>query len=107
MSYQTYSGPSELTLSRYKFNPLNDPEHIRILSLYPVNEQIECSLEQIHIAAGGYQALSYVWGSEDMPFRAIVRDETGAAIGYIPLTENLQNALSNLRDATGLERKLF
>jgi len=59
------------------------------------------------VSDGGYQALSYVWGSPDKHFAAIVLDEMGHELGYIPLTMNLQTALCDLRDAEGVTNKLF
>lgn len=99
--------PSESKLHLYKFKPL-EGEKIRVLKLHATQgDNIECSIEQINCSDGGYEALSYVWGSEERPFNTIVRDKYGINQGYIPLTTNLRSALQNLRDAEELKSKVF
>jgi hypothetical protein len=93
--------------SRYVYEPLEGPDKIRILKLHATKERIECSLQQISVSAGGYQALSYVWGSSEKLSNAYVHDEGGIELGYIPLTANLQSALSDLRDADEVMNKVF
>jgi hypothetical protein len=100
----------EINNPLYYFEPLEGPDKIRILELHPAIERhsnLEISIRQIDYWEGGYQALSYVWGSEDRPFRAGVRGKTGSIVGSISLTENLKNALLDLRDCTKLEKKIF
>ena len=97
----------ETFLPRYTFEPMRERDHIRTLELSATKHRIECTVHQIKVSSGGYQALSYVWGSEDRPFRAVVLDEHGNAVGYIPLTTNLQRTLCDLRDASDLESKVF
>jgi hypothetical protein len=92
----------------YAFEPLERLDSIRVIQLYQTTGNgVECSIRQISFSDGGYQALSYVWGSEERQFRAIVRTATGQTVGYIPLTSNLWNALHDLRDAQELESKVF
>jgi len=94
--------------SRYNYEPLQGPEQIRTLTLRGIsNGVVECTIQQIKVSEGGYQALSYVWGSEEKPFHALVRDATkkrhgrmpfmkNKQLGRIPLTENLNDALHDL-----------
>jgi hypothetical protein len=78
---------------------------VKLLGL--VGNTIECSLEQVKVSQGGYQALSYVWGSEERPFHALVRDSRGKELGIIYLTQNLNAALRNLWNAEGVSNKVF
>ncbi|KAF2110665.1 heterokaryon incompatibility protein-domain-containing protein [Lophiotrema nucula] len=110
------------SLPEYHFEPLGG-DTIRILTIHETSvglssapgqnslqdEIIECSLEQIDYRNGGYHALSYVWGSEDRPYRAVVVGDAKEhnIQGYIGLTETLWNALRDLRDAKSIERKVF
>jgi hypothetical protein len=71
------SGPTEIPsddIPRYTHEPLRGPDYICILHLYQTKDRIECSIQQINVSERGYQALSYVWGNPEKPFRAIVRD---------------------------------
>lgn len=89
---------------RYKYRPL-DRYHVRLLRLHAVDERIECSLKHVPLAEAKFEALSYVWGSEEKPFRAVIRDESGQDCGCIPLTRNLHNALRDLRDSPELKNE--
>jgi hypothetical protein len=105
--------------SRYNYEPLQGPQQIRILTLRGIsNGAVECTIQQIKVSEGGYQALSYVWGSEEKPFHALVRDARGKRhgqmpfmknkqLGRIPLTENLNDALHDLWNADELTSKVF
>ena len=105
--------------SRYNYEPLQGPEHIRILTLRGIsNGAVECTIHQIKVSEGGYQALSYVWGSEEKPFHALVRDARekrhwrtpfmkNKPLGRIPLTKNLNDALHDLWNADELMSKVF
>lgn len=68
-------------------------------------------MEQINVCQDvkAYQALSYVWGSDDKPFRALVRERNrdGKILGSIPLTTNLNNALRDLWNAKELQIKVL
>ncbi|KAE9379654.1 HET-domain-containing protein [Stipitochalara longipes BDJ] len=99
--------PPPRCASGYIYEPLKEPSQVRILKLHATKERIECSLQQIKISDGGYQALSYVWGKPEKPFSAFVLGENGEELGYIPLTENLQDALCDLRDAAEIKNKTF
>jgi hypothetical protein len=72
-----------------------------------VENLIVCSIRHIEYTKGGYQALSYVWGSAERPHRAVVVDNRNKPVGYIPLTEYLFNALRDIRDSTELTSKVF
>ena len=101
------SSRDPVSTPRYTYLPLEKPDQIRILKLHATKKRIECSLEQTKVSDGGYQALSYVWGKPEKPFRAFVLSDNGKEFGYIPLTENLQNALCDLRDADEVKSKVF
>jgi hypothetical protein len=92
---------------RYVYEALSGPDKIRVLNLHGTKERIECSLQEFSVSEGGYQALSYVWGKPQQHFSARVFDENGDILGYIPLTENLQAALCDLRDAEEVTSKRF
>ncbi|PMD30290.1 HET-domain-containing protein [Hyaloscypha variabilis F] len=92
----------------YNYEPLLGPEHIRTLTLQGTsNGIISCTIQQISVTEGGYQALSYVWGSEEKLFHAQVLDADGRPVGTIPLTKNLNDALQDLWNAAELTSKLF
>jgi hypothetical protein len=105
--------------SRYNYEPLQGPEQIRTLTLRGIpNGMVECTIQQIKVSESGYQALSYVWGSEEKPFHALVRDAGGKRheqmpftknkqLGRIPLTKNLNDALHDLWNADELTSKVF
>jgi hypothetical protein len=104
---ETFETPDD-SLGRHVYEALSGTDKIRVLKLHVGSrDSIDCSLEQISYADGGYHALSYVWGKEEKPFRAIVRGDNGEALGYIPLTENLASALRNLRDTSEIEERVF
>lgn len=95
-------------LPLYGYHPLSGADTIRILELHSNStDSIECSLKAIKVSEGGYQALSYVWGSEEKPARALVRDAGGQTLGYIPLTANVYQTLQDLRGAPDLTSKTF
>jgi hypothetical protein len=91
----------------YKYDPLEDPSDIRVLELIIHDKQLECCLRQINVAKGGYQALSYVWGSDERPFHITIRDTAGNPLGYIGLTDNLHKALHDLWSAQDVNPKTF
>lgn len=92
---------------QYSYSPLPD-DHIRLIRILPHGSgdaPIECEIQHHSLIAlrkgpHPYEALSYVWGSPDMPYRAYI------PTGYIPLTQNLHSALRRLRD-TSLPRVLW
>jgi hypothetical protein len=99
--------PLPKQISRYVYETLEGQDKIRTLKLHSTKERIECTLQQISVSKGGYQALSYVWGNPEQYSNAIVLDENGHELGYIPLTENLQAALCDLREAEEITSKIF
>ncbi|PMD60012.1 uncharacterized protein K444DRAFT_589727 [Hyaloscypha bicolor E] len=77
--------------SRYNYEPLQGPEQIRTLTLRGIsNGVVECTIQQIKVSEGGYQALSY-----------------NKQLGRIPLTKNLNDALHDLWNADELTSKVF
>ncbi|KAI9699911.1 MAG: hypothetical protein M1820_006973 [Bogoriella megaspora] len=91
----------------YIHQPLKQSGYVRLLKLHTLGEQIECSLKQFPLVEAKFEALSYVWGGEEKPFRAIIRDTRGRNLGFLSLTRNLHNALRDLRDTPELEGTNF
>src|ERR1700709_975563 len=92
---------------RYSYAERNGPRNWRRRILHGTKSRIECSFEEIGVWEGGYQALSYVWGDPEKPFKAFVLDSEGNEVGYIPLTRSLKVALQDLRDTLEIEQKVF
>ena len=94
---------------QYKFCPLRDRNHIRILELFPgpVENEIECALicrplkkyKHTHDPAVDYEALSYTWGDKkDMKRIHIFTEGLSHARQYtLKVTENLWLALRAFR----------
>lgn len=81
---------------------------IRVFDLHKTRfDSLECSVSQIDLKDGGYQALSYEWGDREQQFHILVRGMDDEALGYIPLTKNLFDALRDLRDCPDIESKRF
>jgi hypothetical protein len=91
----------------YAYEALASPDNIRVLTLLPTEHRIECMIDQISINQGGYEALSYVWGSEEQSFSAVILGSDHNELGYLPLTENLKSALLKLRDTQAFHQKAF
>lgn len=91
----------------YKYDALVGSDTIRVLHLLPTQDRLECTLQQNTYLDGGYQALSYVWGSQEKQHKMIVRDGEGKSLGHVSLTENLHHALCDLRDSAEVERNVF
>ncbi|KAE8358705.1 heterokaryon incompatibility protein-domain-containing protein [Aspergillus caelatus] len=96
-------------MSQYKYSLLPQrPETIRMLVLLPSEDnttQIQFQLVDYTLPTSGtedhsYEALSYVWGSEDTPQFILIDGQT------LPVTENLYTALLYLRQHQ-LERLLW
>jgi hypothetical protein len=94
-------------LKTYCYRPLEDPTSIRVVQLYTDTPKLECSIRQVNLSDGEYQALSYEWGSNDSCFHIHVRNDGDGVEAMIPLTTNLYNALKSLRDAPAIQPKLF
>lgn len=87
----------------YQYKSINTSAHeIRLLTLKPgkFQDNIHISLEHTHLAADKtqipYEALSYVWGSEDDK-QPIYVDSTTPQNNTILITKNLDTALRHLR----------
>ncbi|KAK6826671.1 hypothetical protein RU639_004778 [Aspergillus parasiticus] len=96
-------------MSQYKYTLLTPrPETIRMLRLLPSEDntaQIQCQLVDYTLPTPGtedhpYEALSYVWGSENTPQSILIDGQT------LSVTENLYTALLYLRKRQ-LERLLW
>ncbi|KAJ6007733.1 hypothetical protein N7540_011709 [Penicillium herquei] len=96
-----------MDIPRYEFAPLNTPDEIRVLKLRPTRARLEVHIHHVSVSECNFEALSYVWGKPDQANYAIVCDESNKEIGWIPLTMNLGNAMSDLRDAEELKSKVF
>ncbi|KAF9878218.1 hypothetical protein CkaCkLH20_04256 [Colletotrichum karsti] len=91
----------------YQYEPLSSPDSIRLLLLQPSDARdaelkgsllnttlAECDYDLID----SYTALSYVWGSSEKPCQILLDDMAFA------ITRSLNDALSDMRDATRLRR---
>jgi hypothetical protein len=85
--------------TRYQYRSLQSSSHIRLLHLHPDEDlrspDVHCEIEQVDLATDPpplYEALSYVWGSDEKPSRISCGQKTG-----IPLTASLYHALRDLR----------
>jgi hypothetical protein len=87
-------------MSEYRHNLLLQPGSIRLLRLLPSKgdlknircELFEYDLEKSDQVTRPYEALSYVWGSEDTPQTIIIGDQR------FKVTQNLHTALLRLQD---------
>jgi len=82
----------------YKLLP---KKHIRLATIHPgeFKDDIAISLEPIKLSAGAlpqYEALSYVWGSNDNPSTILVKDG-GISSESLLMTPNLIVALRYMR----------
>ncbi|KAL4873411.1 heterokaryon incompatibility protein-domain-containing protein [Aspergillus spectabilis] len=96
-----------MDLPRYKYEPLNSPDEIRVLELNATKTRIEIRILHVSVSGRSFQALSYVWRKPEQPSEVIILDQFGRAAGWIPLTRNLRNAMHNLRDAKRLDGKVL
>ncbi|KAB8203826.1 heterokaryon incompatibility protein-domain-containing protein [Aspergillus parasiticus] len=96
-----------MDLPRYRYEPLSGPSDIRVIELGRNKERIDAYISHVSISNSIFQALSYTWGSQEQANEAIILDKHGSSVGSIPLTKNLSDALSNLRDAKELKSKVF
>jgi hypothetical protein len=86
---------------QYQYSPLpQEPNVIRLLRLLPSKEEpenllcelFEYTLRESVTATSPYEALSYVWGSEDTPNYIIIEGQE------LAVTQNLCMVLLHLRD---------
>jgi hypothetical protein len=93
---------------RYQYQRLEEGyQSIRVLRLHTNTSRLECSIKQVNILDGGYQALSYEWGAPETCSYIHVRNARHGDRAIIPLTTNLYFALKNLRDASAIQSKVF
>jgi hypothetical protein len=96
------------TPKSYVYQPIARSGTIRVLDLHKTQFGfLECSITQINLEDGGYQALSYEWGVPERPFRILVRGTEHEELGYIALTKNLFDALGDLHDCPDIESNRF
>ncbi|KAN0110045.1 hypothetical protein V8E51_006432 [Hyaloscypha variabilis] len=97
---------SKSKLVRCDYEALTRSNKIRTIHLHTTKYRGEYSVQQISVTKGRYQALSYIQGSKETPFKAIILDANKRELSYIPPTENLQLALYNLRDTLEITNKV-
>jgi hypothetical protein len=98
----------ETQVPPYSYQPFTAPHKIRVLHLLQaVPGDIQCRLEVKDFSEGGYQALSYVWGSDEKLHTAVVKDENELTLGSLLLTKNLSTALLDLFACNELKSKVF
>lgn len=89
--------------SIYTHVPLAEGD-IRLVDLLSgPKETLQCQLRHVPSQDAEYTALSYVWRDAGHGFSMVVAD----AQGRIPLTENLYNALQDLRNCDDVRPKTF
>lgn len=98
---------TQLATSTYVYEPLESHDMIRVLDLLPGIGELKCTITQVSVNSGGYTALSYEWGPQDMLYQIMVLDDAGKAQGHIRVTTNLRNALCDLRDSHDVKNKRF
>ena len=89
-------------MSKYNYTQLSLPTCIRLLRLLPSakdEQNLRCELLEYPIQSSDtvfhpYEALSYVWGSEDKPKSIIVANQ------YLNITQSLYTALLRLQNHT-------
>lgn len=85
-------------MDEYHYSQLSPDKGIRLLRLLPSEDaSLQCDLFEYSLADSSrpshpYEALSYVWGSEDKPKSITVNNQN------LHITENLYMALLSLRD---------
>ncbi|PMD31075.1 HET-domain-containing protein [Hyaloscypha variabilis F] len=90
------------------YKPITGSGTIRVLDLHKTQSGfLECSVTQISFEEGGYQALSYEWGSLEQPFGILVRGAKHEELGRISLTKNLFDALGDLHNCPDIQSKRF
>ena len=84
---------------RYQYSSLESSSQIRLLRLHPdrdlLSPRIHCDIVPVDLDIAplpSYEALSYVWGSDEKPFRVACSKKT-----VIPVTASLYHALRDLR----------
>jgi hypothetical protein len=93
-----------MSLAKYQYAELSQPDTIRLLNIFPQKddpETLRCKLLELPLRISEtltrpYEALSYVWGSEDSPRSIIITDGTDDR--QLKVTNNLHSALLHLRD---------
>jgi len=92
----------------YKYKPLPNGQHIRMLTLDPgkPDDPLKGKLELVHIAdSGKYEPLSYVWGKAERCHQITICDDKGDG-ARLGLTGSLHGALRQIR-YTDRERRLW
>jgi Heterokaryon incompatibility protein (HET) len=96
------------TLYQYSELGSGDSTQIRVLHLAQESgEELHCAIEHIQVGKAKFTALSYPWGSLHKRYQIGVQDADGNHLGIIPLTENLNDALHDLRDSPNITARTF
>lgn len=91
----------KLTEQVYQHRPLRARTSIRLLTLFPGEhgEPLFCRFaEHENVSDANYAALSYTWGDPEFPYAVYIRNTWSLFEQYIPVTQNLPNALQRMRD---------
>ncbi|KAK3369579.1 heterokaryon incompatibility protein-domain-containing protein [Lasiosphaeria ovina] len=101
-------GERLIATCKYNYRPIPDG-YTRLLRLLPHSDKdapVRCELLDHHLLDSGtgtrpYEALSYVWGPPGRPSVAYIKDLINPPhFRVLPVTENLHDALSRLRDCS-------
>jgi hypothetical protein len=98
-------GPPSSTTSPHSHTIYPRPlrgQQIRLLALQPRknNEHLVCHLRIVDVADENlsYEAVSYVWGSQDTPATIYCRDDTGHRYIQLPIPQSAADALEAFRE---------
>ena len=86
------------SLEPFKYQPLPDASHFRVLALEPGNADtpLSCKLEVVsgqNARQREYEALSYAWGNNNQPLKPYISCHGKC----IKVTSNLESALHHIR----------
>lgn len=107
MDYSLYMRLAKLEAEPYQYTPLLKHTSIRLLTLLPgsYGTLLRCQITECEdISQTSYEALSYTWGDPVFPEFILVnptqrqsRRQFMQFMQFIPITQNLHNALQRLR----------
>jgi hypothetical protein len=95
--------PRQYSYTPLEYRPLDGATQIRVLHVLSEHkEALRCRIEHVDLSSAEFIALSYEWGPPNLLFWIDVVDANGEDLGSIRLTNNLYQALCNLRDSPGV-----
>jgi hypothetical protein len=93
---------------KYVYPSLNGSASIRILELLPTpDSSLKCRITNEDVNTSDYIALSYEWGPSIQVYSISILTEDSTSLGNIPITQDLYNALCDLRDSPSVSTPRF